>query len=250
MFFIPFILYSVLAAGSPAMLSVTFLQLSVLIISALLFSYAGNVFSLMSIRLAPNPGYSLVVSKSYVLLTALASVFLFRDTLTLPGAIAIACIIGFSPLVILDPGAGRSGRSGYWWLVYAIGSFFCWGFLAIASKYLILLGVAVIPRLWYITGIVSGLVIGQSVVERKSVIPDSKTETVLLIFIGILSAVFNYFMQEGFRLAPNIGYVNAVNASSIAAVTVLAAIFFGDDFSLRKMAGVAGIIAGLFLLML
>jgi hypothetical protein len=68
--------------------------------------------------------------------------------------------------------------------------------------------------------------------------------------IGILSAAFNYFMQVGIQLAPNVGYVNAVNASSISAVTIGAVLFFHDDFSKRKFLGVIGVTIGLILLVI
>jgi uncharacterized membrane protein len=57
-------------------------------------------------------------------------------------------------------------------------------------------------------------------------------------------------MIVGLDLAPNIGYVNAINASSISAVTVFSAILFKDDFSLKKFIGVLGVTAGLLLLIL
>ena len=55
-------------------------------------------------------------------------------------------------------------------------------------------------------------------------------------------------MQVGFDLAPNIGYVNAINAASIAAVTVFSALLFKDELTLKKLVGVLGIIFGLIIL--
>jgi uncharacterized membrane protein len=72
----------------------------------------------------------------------------------------------------------------------------------------------------------------------------------LFVGIGILFAGFNYFMQLGYAVAPNIGYVNAINAASIALVAVGAAVFFHDDFTRKKFIGVVGVTAGLILLVL
>jgi len=78
----------------------------------------------------------------------------------------------------------------------------------------------------------------------------SKFQINTLIPIGIFSTSFNYFMQVGFDLAPNVGYVNATNAASISLLTLMSAILFKDDLSLKKMAGIAGVTIGLFILFL
>ena len=67
---------------------------------------------------------------------------------------------------------------------------------------------------------------------------------------GVLGVGFNYGMQQGFVTAPNIGYINAMNASSIGLVVIGAAIFFHDDLSGRKLIGVIGVIAGLIFLVI
>ncbi|OGM20950.1 hypothetical protein A2771_04335 [Candidatus Woesebacteria bacterium RIFCSPHIGHO2_01_FULL_38_26b] len=68
--------------------------------------------------------------------------------------------------------------------------------------------------------------------------------------IGVFASSFNYFMQVGFNLAPNVGYVNAANASSISLLTLLSAYFFKDDLNKRKLIGIFGVTAGLMLLFL
>lgn len=73
-FLVPFLLYMPLAIFSGTPLTVTAYQLVILIISAVLFSYLGAKFSLLSMKYAPNPGYSLVISKSYVAFIGVAGV--------------------------------------------------------------------------------------------------------------------------------------------------------------------------------
>lgn len=66
--------------------------------------------------------------------------------------------------------------------------------------------------------------------------------------IGIFGSSFNYFMQVGFNLAPNVGFVNAANAASISLLTLMSAVFFKDELSVKKMIGIVGVTAGLLLL--
>jgi uncharacterized membrane protein len=62
--------------------------------------------------------------------------------------------------------------------------------------------------------------------------------------------LFNLGQFQAIRLAPNVGYVNAANAGSISLITVLAVLLFGDHLSVRKAVGVAGVTAGLILLLI
>jgi hypothetical protein len=64
-------------------------------VQGIFFSYLGNVFSLKGIEYSPNPGYSLIISKSYVVFTAIASIFIFSAPLTMKSVIAILLIVLF-----------------------------------------------------------------------------------------------------------------------------------------------------------
>jgi len=70
------------------------------------------------------------------------------------------------------------------------------------------------------------------------------------ILIGIAAAGFNFFNFYSIKVAPNVGYVNAANAASIGAVTVIAAALFKDELTRQKLVGVIGILVGLLLLFL
>ena len=78
MFLIPAIVYLVLILRTPTSFIVKPFELFLILIQGIFFSYFGNVFSLKGIEYAPNPGYSLIISKSYVVFTAIASIFLFN----------------------------------------------------------------------------------------------------------------------------------------------------------------------------
>ena len=86
--------------------------------------------------------------------------------------------------------------------------------------------------------------------ENVSITRLSKENIVLFVAIGILCVGVNYYMQLGLAIAPNVGYVNAVNAASIAFVSIGASVFFHDEWNMRKFIGVIGVIAGLILLVL
>lgn len=248
-FFIPFFVYVIFAFLNHVSVRTTFPHL--LLIAALAFfcSYLGNIASLRSIENAPNPGYSLIISKSYVVLTTAFAVLFFNAPLSLKSSFAIALIVGFSVLIMIGRNTGKGRKSGLAWLLMALGAFFAWGFLSIGTKYAFSLGITVYERLMYLTLFVSafiGLEIG--IRPEKNKLPAFNGWMVLL-GIGICSAAFNYFMMVALDTAPNIGYVNAVNASSISAVTIFSALLFGDEFSVRKMVGIAGVTLGLILLL-
>lgn len=75
MFAVPLVVFIFMAAGTHTSLSVNWYQFLILVILSIFFSYLGNAISLKSIEYAPNPGYSLVISKSYVVFTSIASIF-------------------------------------------------------------------------------------------------------------------------------------------------------------------------------
>jgi uncharacterized membrane protein len=252
MFFVPLITYGFVAYATHADMTVSWYELLVIAVLAIFFSYLGNRLSLKSIALAPNPGYSLVLSKSYVVFTTIAALFLFNSEITLKSAVAIGCIIGFSALIMVKKKRGESFAKDFTdirWLVLAIGAFFCWGMLALTSKYLLALGVSILARLIYSMSIVVLLIAFEMKHQKTSLKKVSQSQWLLLISIGLLGALFNYFMLLALDLAPNIGYVNAINASSISVVTFLSFFLFKDELTKQKLLGVIGVTAGLVLLM-
>src|SRR3990167_2019664 len=160
MFLIPVIVYLILALNSGVNFTLNTFQYSIIIVQGIFFSYLGNVFSLRGIEYAPNPGYSLIISKAYVVFTAVASIFLFASPLTTKSVIAIISIVTFSALIMIDRNKEKS-NSNKLWLPYTIGAFFCWGLLALSSKYLLNLGVPILTRLIYSMIIVTVLIFSE-----------------------------------------------------------------------------------------
>lgn len=248
MFAIPlpiFLLVGVLGGDDFAITSTQALEIAG---TAVVFSYLGNAFSMHSVAVAPNPGYSLLLSKSYVVFTTVWAVVFFNSPITVRSAVAIAMIVVSSALIVIRKSTA-TGKTHGQWLLPAIGAFLCWGFLSLIGKHLQDGGVPTAVFLAYMFAIVNvcilvemrarGLAFG---VIRRNPLPFTA--------IGIAAAGFNFFNFYAIKVAPNVGYVNATNAASIGAVTVLATILFKDELTSQKLVGVVGILIGLLLLLL
>ncbi len=248
-FSLPCIFYFILIVLQKTSFYISPQQIIILILMAFLFSYLGNVFSLISIKLAPNPGYSLIISKSYVVLTTLVAVVFLHQTLSLKNILAISLIIIFSGLITISSKKISKTKHNILWVIYSLGAFFAWGFLSISSKYLLNLGISVEVLLFYLCLFVTIFIALEIKVGKKSIV-IKKENIIILVVIGVLSALFNLFMQLAFKTAPNIGYVNAVNASSISMVALFSAYFFKDELTFRKLIGIFGVTVSLILLFL
>lgn len=249
MFLIPALVYLLLIVSTPTNFILQPFEYFIILIQGIFFSYLGNVFSLKGIEYAPNPGYSLIISKSYVVFTAIASIFIFSAPLTMQTAIAIAIIILFSAFIIIDKDKNKN-TSNALWFPYTMGAFFCWSFLALSSKYLLNMGVPILTRLILTMLIVTVIVFAEILYKKVEWKTVSKDQFVTLVLIGIFGASFNYFMQVGFNLAPNVGFVNAANAASISLLTLMSSLFFKDELTVKKMLGIFGVTVGLVLLFL
>jgi drug/metabolite transporter (DMT)-like permease len=246
MFLLPTIFIGLYILFKNESLEISIINLLIIIFAAIFFSWLGNIASLKALKKAPNPGYSLVISKSYVLMTSIVSVWIFHSPLTLKSIIAIVLIIIFSAVIIIDR-KKLSDISNNIWIWFTVGAFFAWGFLALTLKYLTSNGMKSVVILFYLMLFVSILVLSQIIFKKVKIIV-TKEQKFIFLFIGIASTFFNLFNILGYQYAPNPGYINAVNAGSIALVTIFAAIFFRDDLSIKKIIGVLGVVASLVLL--
>jgi len=244
---IPFFLYITLTIQNHASLSIAPDKLLLIFGLSLFGSYIPNVTSLKSIKFAPNPGYSLIISKSYVVLTTIVAIVLFNSPLTLKATLAILTIVIFSFFIVKGKTI-ESVHSKPIWLPLSLISFFGWGLLSIGTKYAFSQGVTIYQRLIYLSIFVTTFILIEIRTRKIKTTNLRPHHYLLLLAIGIFSALFNYFMTLSIDLAPNIGYVNAINASSISAVTVASALIYKDDLSVSKMIGVLGVTGGLLLL--
>lgn len=248
MFAIPLIAYIIIGVVNSSNLGISLWQALILLATAVVFAYGGNKASLHAIDVAPNPGYSLVLSKSYVLFTTLVAVTLLGAELTLQNAIAILIIVAFSALIMINPKGAKKVKSEKW-ILLSLGAFFAWGMLSLSSKYLFNNGVDTIAFLIYLYALVTFCIVFIDKVRISKIKEVSSSAKLLLIGTGIFSTLFNLGQFEAIKLAPNVGYVNAINAASISMVTVFAVILFKDELTPKKAIGVLGVTAGLILLL-
>ncbi len=246
MFAIPLVVFLIADVITRPSFALTLSQGLLIILTAIVLSYYGNAMSMRSIELAPNAGYSLVLSKSYVVLTSILAVPLFGAHLTLPAIIAIGLIVSSSALIMINPKAAHHAKSSAW-VSLALGSFLCWAFLSLMAKHLIGQGIPTIVFLTYMFAIVVVCILVEMKHERVE-FGVVKRHFWPFLLIGIAASGFNFFNFYAISIAPNVGYVNATNAASIGAVTVLSVILFKDELTKQKLFGVTGVILGLLLL--
>lgn len=224
-----------------------------MVVMTYLCSFLGNKFSLEGIRLAENPGYSLVIQKSYAIYTTFAAILLFGSSLSLKNILSILMVVAFMSIMLIGDKQQTTTKKNNLWIRYSFFAFFAFGNLALASKWLLNQGIDPFIRGFYIQIIVSLMFLMDYLLkskksrELKEKLKD-KTNYIWFLAIGVSNALFNLFMQYAFEIAPNVGYVNIINASSIAGITLLSALIFKEELTLRKFIGVIGVSIGVILL--
>lgn len=246
-FLLPSIIYFVAASLTQTSLVLPFEQFVLVLAAAFVWSYLGNLFSQKALLAAPNPGYSLILQKSYVVLTTIAAVFLFAAEFSWQKLIAIGVILLFSVVITYSPQNRATHRSV--WIYFSLLAHLCFVFGSLMSKHFLNLGIEPFVYLFYINLFVATLNSWHFISQKIQVKVVSR-QWLALMAIGIFSAAFNFSMQLAYKTAPNIGYVSAINTASIMSLTFLSAILFKDDLSKSKIIGVAGVFLGLLLLVL
>ena len=247
-FILPLIIYALIGYGGGLNYSISLTNLLIIFVASLFFSYIASVTSLKSIELAPNPGYSLVISKSYVVFTTIFSYLFLGGEFTLRKGFAILLIVAFSAVIAIDPSKTKDVTSNHW-LAYTMYSFFGWGLLSLTIKYLATQGMVTLVILTYAYAFVSLFIVIETLLKKVKIVLNKQNMN-YFVLLGIFSAVFNYYNFYSVSIAPNVGYVNAINASSISLVTIFSILLFKDEFSWRKLFGVFGVTAGLLILIL
>lgn len=232
-------------------LSISLLDLVYIAIGTYLFSYLGNTFSFIAIKASPNTGYSLIIQKSYAIYTSVAAIFIFGSKLSFQAALSIVVIILFSSIIMIGKKTKVRSRKKYSWLKYSFLAFFMFGNLALFSKYMQIQGISPATFAFYVF-LFNGIFNGLNLIRHKKSINFKLNRVVwlLLLTIGLSNGIFNISMYQAYKTAPNIGYVNIINAASITAITFLSAYFFKDKLSIEKVIGAIGVLLGLILLII
>ncbi len=246
MFAIPLVVFVLGDLFTHEKFGLTLSQALQIVGTGVVLSYFGNAMSMKSIELAPNAGYSLIISKSYVVLTSFLAVPLFGARLTTTAIISIALIVAASALIMINPKQAHHAKSAAW-VPLALGSFFCWAFLSLMAKHLIAEGIPTIVFLTYVFIIATACILVEMKYKKMN-LGVVKQHMRPFVLIGVAATGFNFFNFYAVSIAPNVGYVNATNAASIGAVTILSVALFKDELTKQKMIGTAGVLAGLIML--
>ncbi len=245
LFLVPSIIYFFAAKVTGLSLLLSPQHFLLVITAAFFYSYLGNLFSQKAVLLAPNPGYSLILQKSYVALTTVAAVFLFDSEFSFKKFIAILFILFFSMMIAISPKGKKTHDDK--WVYFSLLANLCFAFGSLVLKHFLNLGIQPFVYLFYITIFVAILNFFDFKKQKIS-LNLSKKQFLLAILIGVFSMVVNFSMQLAYRVAPNIGYVSAINVSSMMSVALLSALIFKDDLSKQKIFGIIGILASLYFL--
>lgn len=220
-----------------------------LVLLAGLCVYFGNAASVRGLNLAPNPGYSQAINKSYVALTLIAAILFFGGELSWRKIAGIALILAGQLLITgKNPHAKKPHDSR--WIRLSFAALFCYAGWSVAVKYAhAFLGVNQTAFLFWAVA-VAMLFFAAEIYRGKISLIKYKKQFGSLFLIGLASGFANVFMWDAFVRAPNMGYVNAIQTAGVAIVSLLAVKLFGDEFTLKKSLGIAGVIFGLLLIVL
>lgn len=252
-FIIPALVFFTILISTGTSFNIRFEYLILIMIFAVIGNYLGSIIGLNAMKLSSNPGFSLIIQKSYAPFTAVASYFMFASELSIKNFIAIIVIIFFVLLMgyerSKDKNDNRSFINKKMWIILSLIACLIWGANALFAKYLIVAGVDIYVRLFYIT-LFTSLTSIFEITRQKIKIDFNKKNILTLLGVGIFFTFFYIFMQKAYEVAPNIGYVNVINTSSITALTILSTIFFKDKLTAKMVISVIGVTLGVILILI
>lgn len=249
-FSIPAVLYFLLHVFQKRSIFVEWKMLFIIVVNAFIFSYIGSIISYKALEKAPNAGYSLTIQKSYAVYTSIAAIFVFGSSLTLFKFLAILLIIVSTAFILIEK-KRPSSKPNYQWVIYSFAAFFIFGTLRLNNKLIINAGVPAVTMLFWTMVFVALFSFFDLLKSRNQIKTKLNSENIFVLFgIGTTVSLFYYFLQMSEVIAPNIGFVSAINTASNAFYTVLVAFIFKDHLSLKKLLAVLGVTIGLIFLVL
>jgi len=224
--------------------------LALMIPMCVVFSRLPNMLSLQSMQSAPNIWYSLMISKSYVVIAAVVAVPLLWSTLYRTDIVAIAMILWFMSLILIEPQKPSINiQSSSSWIRTALYACIWWAWLALSSSRLIKQWISPLVVNFWIFSIVSIIILIESRITAQS-FKLPRTAYLSALWVVIFITLFNRALQKWYATAPNPWYISAANASSIAILTLVSSFIFKDELSLRKIIGIMWVILGIGILMI
>lgn len=246
-FFVPIVIIPIIIFFNRISFSIELKYLLIIFLTALIGNYIGSIFSIKGIKAAPNPGFSLIIQKSYAVYTSIAAYFLFDSELTVKNALAVLIIIFFAAVISIDKRKSSKSASNLKWVFHSFLAFILFGLNALVSKFLINEGISVFILIFYTMSLSTLFALIDIFLSREKY-SINRINLLPLLGIGTFATGFYIFMQLGYKTTPNIGYVNIVNTSSITVLTILSTLIFKDELTLKKIIGVIGITLGLVIL--
>jgi uncharacterized membrane protein len=251
-FTIPPLLYFILGQSEHLSFGLPWVLLFIIFCIALFLSYIGSYASYIAMQEAPNGGYSVIIQKSYGIYTSIAAIFLFGSTFSMWKFVAIVFILFNSAVVmgVFDKKTKDSSSNTWIWL--SILSFFCFGTLRLAGKWMITS--YEVPQLVYQTWLLLFVAVISWIDllrNKNSIVMKWTGKNIgILVATGVSVSAFYYFLLTAEIAAPNIGYVGAINTASNALFTILAAKLLGDALSTKKFLAVIGVTIGIIVLLM
>jgi drug/metabolite transporter (DMT)-like permease len=223
------------------------LNLLFVIIIAAIFSYIGNHFNFRALEAAPNHGYSMAVTNSFIIIVTIFSVFLYGSEFNVLKLIGV--IITFLGSTAVAYSRKKSSKKDSRWVLYSLVTTIFFASFILTSKYLLINQIPPEVYLAYVSVIIAPIFFFSAGIKKIRKY-NQKSNLGLFLLAGLLSFVFNIAAHVGYDIAPNPGYVTAFNYSSIIVVALIGHIFFGDELSASKSIGIVSVIAGLVLMAL
>lgn len=214
----------------------------------IILEYIGATLSYKAIQAAPNAGYSLVIQKSYAIFTSIAAIFLFGAVLTPWKFLAIISVIIFAAIISIDTKGQHKAKSN--WFILSLIPFLFFGSNSLVSKYAISFGGATLLSYIFWLFLLMSVITTFDMLRGKNKVVISTSHWKTLALIGISGTSFYYFKNLAQIIAPNVGYVGAINTASNAFVALLAALLYKEHLSWIKFAAVVGIVVGIIYIIL
>jgi hypothetical protein len=249
-FAVPQLLYVVIVIQSGTSIMISPLLVFYILLFRVSFGYIGSTLSYTAMKNAPNAGYSLVIQKSMAILTTFVDIFLLQGEVSIRKIISIGFVLFCTTVLSIQQNVIDKKKS-YQWVFQSLFVMFCFSMVVLSGKFIIRMGVAVPVFLFWSNGMILLLSIIDYFRIRKSISYKLTTQHILILFgFGVAVSIFYYSKQIAEVIAPNIGYVNALNAASNAVYTLIVAYLFKDSLSYKKFLAVIGITIGLIAIIL
>ncbi len=220
-------------------------QILIILSISIFVTYVSNKTSLKALSLSPNPGLSLSIQKSYVVLTTIFAAIFMNSQFEIKDYLAILAIV-IATYFIGKKDKANEAKQDNNWLIYSFITFVGFGSLSLLETYVVreLLVHSLVLTFWARTTLISLELLNRYRKGEKLVFEKGYNYKTILIVLSIAIGhfLFSYFMKEGYRTAPNPGYVSAINLASIAIITLLSSAIFKDKLDVKQWGAIATII--------